>query len=119
MIWMKWTSAACAILLAIGATSADAHSKKNAIQPADGAVLEASPSAITITFDMPLRVTLITMAQNMNWSEVITCSPSAHSAHRLLYCQRGSTWSNGEGWLPTVIRCRVPLVLKSRSRSLC
>ena len=55
------SAAILAIALVIGAQSADAHSKKEGTQPADGAVLEMSPSAIAIQFDMPMRVTLISL----------------------------------------------------------
>ncbi|QIE43871.1 copper resistance protein CopC (plasmid) [Rhodobacteraceae bacterium SC52] len=54
--------AAIAVLsLAFASPSADAHSKKEATEPADGAVLETSPPTISMRFDMPMRVTLITL----------------------------------------------------------
>lgn len=61
---MKPTLISAAILataLILGAQSAVAYSKKEGTQPADGAVLEMSPSAITMLFDMPMRVTLISL----------------------------------------------------------
>lgn len=54
--------AAIAVLsLAFAPPSAQAHSKKEATEPADGAILEMSPSAISMRFDMPMRVTLISL----------------------------------------------------------
>jgi copper resistance protein C len=50
-----------ATAMVLGAQRADAHSKKEATQPADGAVLEMPPSAITMRFGMPMRVTLISL----------------------------------------------------------
>lgn len=47
--------------LALMANGAVAHSKKEATVPADGAVLTAPPEEVSMTFDMPLRVTLITL----------------------------------------------------------
>jgi methionine-rich copper-binding protein CopC len=55
------SAAILAISLLLGTPSADAHAKKEATQPADGAVLEISPSAIALRFDMPMRVTLISL----------------------------------------------------------
>ena len=54
-------SAIVALSLAIAPPCADAHSKKEATEPADGAVLLASPPAISMRFDMPMRVTLISL----------------------------------------------------------
>jgi methionine-rich copper-binding protein CopC len=50
-----------ALLLAFPTGSADAHAKKQATAPADGSVLQASPDAIAMNFDMPMRVTLISL----------------------------------------------------------
>lgn len=61
---MKPTIMSAAILataLILSAQSAAAHSKKEGTQPADGAVVEVSPSAIAMRFDMPMRVTLISL----------------------------------------------------------
>ena len=55
------SAAIIAVSLLLGTQSANAHSKKEGTQPADGAVLEASPSAIAMLFDMPMRVTLISL----------------------------------------------------------
>lgn len=52
---------AALLTLGVGIGQASAHSKKEMTQPVNGAVLEASPEAIAMTFDMPLRVTLITL----------------------------------------------------------
>ena len=54
-------SAIAALSLAFASQSADAHSRKEATEPADGAVLETSPSTISMRFDMPMRVTLIAL----------------------------------------------------------
>lgn len=50
-----------ALALAFASPSADAHSRKEATEPGDGAVLETSPPAISMRFDMPMRVTLISL----------------------------------------------------------
>lgn len=50
------------IALTIGAGPALAHSKKEGSAPADGSVLSAPPAAIEMTFDMPMRITLITLS---------------------------------------------------------
>jgi methionine-rich copper-binding protein CopC len=49
------------LTLALSAGNAIAHSKDKATQPVDGAVLEASPEVIGMTFDMPMRVTLLSL----------------------------------------------------------
>ena len=61
MNWKIPQAAMLFVMLAISLGSANAHSKKDATQPADGAVLEASPEVIGMTFDMPMRVTLLTL----------------------------------------------------------
>ncbi len=50
-------------LLAVGLASqaAFAHSSKEGTRPADGAVLAASPDMVGMTFDMPMRVTLVSV----------------------------------------------------------
>lgn len=55
------TAAALVLSLAFGGSNADAHSKKEGTQPANGAVLQASPATIGMRFEMPMRVTLITL----------------------------------------------------------
>lgn len=50
-----------ALALAFAPPGANAHSKKEATEPADGAVLEMSPPTISMRFDMPLRVTLVSL----------------------------------------------------------
>ncbi len=52
---------AALLTLALGIGQATAHSKKEATVPVNGAVLDVSPETVTMTFDMPLRVTLITL----------------------------------------------------------
>ena len=61
---MKWKLPQAVVLvltLAFGAGNALAHSKKEATQPANGAVLETSPEMIGMTFEMPMRVTLLSL----------------------------------------------------------
>lgn len=55
MIWVALFS------LALGIGQAAAHSKKEVTKPVNGAVLEVAPEAIEMIFDMPLRITLITL----------------------------------------------------------
>ena len=61
MNWKLPQAAMLFLTLALSAGSAVAHSKKEATQPADGAVLEVSPEVIGMTFDMPMRVTLLSL----------------------------------------------------------
>lgn len=63
-----------ALALTFGAGHANAHSKKEVTQPADGAVITASPDAISMTFDMPLRVTLITLTDQTGAEHALTRS---------------------------------------------
>lgn len=71
---LRPTTALLALALAIGAGQADAHSKKEATEPADGSVITASPEAISMTFDMPLRVTLITLLDQTGAEHALTRS---------------------------------------------
>lgn len=41
------------------ATAGQAHSEKKATTPADGVVLTGAPDTIGMTFDMPMRVTMV------------------------------------------------------------
>ena len=45
--------------IALAAGGASAHSRSEATTPADGAVLDTAPEVIAMTFDQPMRVTLI------------------------------------------------------------
>lgn len=54
-------SAILALALTSTTGGAGAHSIKEATQPADGAVLDTSPATIGMLFDMPMRVTLISL----------------------------------------------------------
>jgi len=74
MTCLKPTTALFALALTFGAGQADAHSKKEATEPADGAVIAASPEAISMTFDMPLRVTLITLTDQSGTEHALTRS---------------------------------------------
>ncbi len=60
--------------LALGAGPASAHSKKEATEPADGAVIDAAPETIAMTFDMPLRVTMITLTDAAGTEHPLTRS---------------------------------------------
>ena len=51
---------------------ASAHSTKEKTEPADGAVLSASPSSIGMTFDMPMRVTMIELTDSDGGEHEIT-----------------------------------------------
>ncbi|WP_176250045.1 copper resistance CopC family protein [Sulfitobacter sp. HGT1] len=61
-----------ALTFAAGQTAA--HSKKQATVPADGAVLAISPETIAMTFDMPLRVTLISLRDQDGTDHALTRS---------------------------------------------
>ncbi len=52
-----------AVTLALGLMSdpALAHSKKEATQPPDGAALAVAPDVIGMRFDLPMRITVITL----------------------------------------------------------
>jgi methionine-rich copper-binding protein CopC len=67
-------TAILALALAFGARNADAHSRKEATEPPDGAVIDAMPKVISIRFDMPLRVTLITLTDQKGAEHVLTRS---------------------------------------------
>ncbi|MDU9006431.1 copper resistance CopC family protein [Sedimentitalea todarodis] len=56
-----YLAAIVALSLAFAPPSANAHSKKEATEPANGIVLETSPPIISMRFDMPMRVTLISV----------------------------------------------------------
>lgn len=58
---MTLLAAIIPVALGFGGISAQAHSKQEATQPANGAVLSAAPEVIVMTFDMPMRVTLFTL----------------------------------------------------------
>ncbi|WP_282063621.1 copper resistance CopC family protein [Roseobacter litoralis] len=67
-------AAIVALSLAFALPSADAHSKKEATEPADGAVLETSPPTISMRFDMPMRVTLISLTDQDGAAHDVTRS---------------------------------------------
>ena len=58
---LRYTTAILVLALALGAGQVNAHSKKEATDPVDGSMISASPENIRLKFDMPLRVTLITL----------------------------------------------------------
>ena len=45
--------------VALAGTAAFAHSSKESTSPTDGAVLEAPPESIEMTFDSPMRLTMV------------------------------------------------------------
>lgn len=55
----RFLTACLTLALANSSTAALAHSNKESTTPADGAVLEATPEVIAMTFDQPMRLTLI------------------------------------------------------------
>jgi methionine-rich copper-binding protein CopC len=72
---MTFTTLAAALFtaaLALGAAPINAHSTKEATHPADGAVLTAAPDRIAMTFDMPMRVTLITLTDQDGSGHALT-----------------------------------------------
>lgn len=72
---MKPTCLFAAILaLSLMAPSAEAHSKKMATEPVDGTILEAPPQKIAMQFDMPLRVTLISLTDQDGTAHDLTRS---------------------------------------------
>lgn len=52
--------AAC-LLVFLQSQPAMAHSREPVSQPADGAVLTVSPGTISLQFDKPMRITLVTL----------------------------------------------------------
>jgi methionine-rich copper-binding protein CopC len=69
-----YLAAIVALSLAFAPPNANAHSKKEATEPADGAVLETSPAAISMRFDMPMRVTLISLTDQDGVAHNVTRS---------------------------------------------
>lgn len=69
-----------ALTFAAGQTAA--HSKKQATVPADGAVLAISPETIAMTFDMPLRVTLISLRDQDGTDHALTRSDNIATRQR-------------------------------------
>jgi methionine-rich copper-binding protein CopC len=66
------TASTFALMLALGTGSAGAHTKKEATQPADGAVLAASPEVIGMTFNTPMRVTLLSLTDQDGTKHTLT-----------------------------------------------
>lgn len=52
---------AAILCIALQLSAAQAHSKKEATTPPNGAVLSESPQVIALNFDRPMRVTLVTL----------------------------------------------------------
>lgn len=60
MIFRKSLRAACLAGFAMALSGmALAHSENQSTTPADGAVLDASPEVLAMTFDEPMRLTLV------------------------------------------------------------
>ena len=94
-------AAILALALAFGARNADAHSRKEATEPPDGAVIDAMTKVISIRFDMPLRVTLITLTDQKGAEHVLTrsttCSLLVTSARSRRNCLRNNIKSQFPG----------------------
>lgn len=65
---------AAAAALALSAAAGWAHSKKEKTIPADGAVLEAAPETIGMTFDKPMRVTMLRLTDAEGAERAVTRS---------------------------------------------
>ncbi|MGB7433477.1 MAG: copper resistance CopC family protein [Ahrensia sp.] len=61
-------------LMAFGlaAQAALAHSSKQGTQPSDGEVLTTSPQKVGMTFDMPMRVTLVSLTDQDGKDHALT-----------------------------------------------
>ena len=62
--WLILTSAIIALVLIFASGLSLAHSSKEAVEPADGAIIDASPRIIAMRFDEPMRITKITLTNN-------------------------------------------------------
>lgn len=69
---MKSVHIALTILVFSLGSVASAHSTKEKTAPADGAVLSASPSSIGMTFDMPMRVTMLKVTDSDGGEHEVT-----------------------------------------------
>ena len=69
---MKSVCVALTILVLSLGGIASAHSTKERTEPADGAVLSASPPSIGMTFDMPMRVTMFKVTDSDGGEHEIT-----------------------------------------------
>ena len=59
--WLTLTSAIITLVLVFAPGWSLAHSGKEATEPADGAVIDASPEIIAMSFDEPMRITKMTL----------------------------------------------------------
>jgi len=59
-------------LLLANPTMVGAHSKSETTTPANGATLEVAPDTIGMTFDKPMRITLITLSNRAGESLELT-----------------------------------------------
>lgn len=58
--------------LGVASLAAHAHSTKESTRPADGAVLSAPPETVGMSFDMPMRVTLISLTDQDGKEHALT-----------------------------------------------
>ena len=58
--------------LSLSSNTAFAHSKEDMIVPADGAVLQASPEKISMSFEMPMRITFVTLLDDAGVEHELT-----------------------------------------------
>jgi methionine-rich copper-binding protein CopC len=70
------TSVIIALVLMFAPGLSSAHSSKQATEPADGAVVDASPTTIAMRFDEPMRITKVTLTDSTGkistWFETTT-----------------------------------------------
>lgn len=74
----KW--AALAVLAALAAGPAVAHSELAATVPPDGAVLSAPPGVISMTFDAPVRVTMVRLTDEAGEAFALTLPQATRPA---------------------------------------
>ena len=60
------------LTLGLASQAALAHSTKEGTRPNDGAVLSTSPERVGMTFDMPMRVTLVSLTDQDGKDHALT-----------------------------------------------
>ena len=60
------------LILGLASQAAIAHSSKEGTRPNDGAVLTTSPEKVGMTFDMPMRVTLVSLTDQDGKDHALT-----------------------------------------------
>ena len=58
-------SALLPVLMVLATGAAFAHSKQEVTVPEDGAVLSAPPDVVSMAFDMPMRITVISLTSEI------------------------------------------------------